>query len=71
MSAHDDMKSALQMTTECYFRHSMNVRRHGDRSKKTMESLAVIAHCPSNKLARRALNVLYDVLHGKLEIRVA
>lgn len=71
MSASDEMASALQLTTECYFRHSTNVRRHGDRSRKTMESLAVIAHCPSIKLSRRALAVLYDVMHGKLELRTA
>lgn len=67
MPASDDTKSALQLTTECYFRHSTNVRRHGDRGKKTMESLAVIAHCPSIKLSRRALAVLRDLLHGKLD----
>lgn len=65
----DADKTALQLTTECYFRHSFNIRRHGDRDKRTLESLAVIAHCPNLKLARRALAVLHDVLHGKLDLK--
>jgi hypothetical protein len=58
------------MVTECYFRHSTNVRRHGARDKKTLESLAVIGHCNSIALARRSLAVLHDVLHGKLDLKV-
>jgi hypothetical protein len=64
-------KTALQAVTECYFRHSTNVRRHGDRSRQTTQSLVVISHCPSLNLARQSLALLHDMLHGKIELDVA
>lgn len=62
------VKTALQATTECYFRHSTAVRRHGDRSRQVTQSLVIISHCQSLNLSRRALSLLHEMLHGEIDI---